>query len=103
MQSADGALHGTWDATISQPNDGTSRLTVAVDPTSTDNGGDFSARPIASQTWDDGSTQVELTSIFDAGHLQGHIELRARRQGGDDEGTSLQALATTWTGTRIDD
>jgi hypothetical protein len=43
------------------------------------------------------------SSIFDAGHLQGHIELRARRQGGDDEGTSLQALAATWTGTRIDD
>jgi hypothetical protein len=99
MQSADGALHGIWDAVVSQ-NDGTSRITIVADPTSTDNGGDFSARPVAPQTWDDDSAQVELTNVFDAGHLEGHIEIRARRQGG---GTSLQALAATWTGTRIDD
>jgi hypothetical protein len=103
MQSTDGALHGIWDAVVSQPDDGASRITVVADPTSTENGGDFSARLIVPQTWDDDSAQVELTNVFDAGHLEGHIEIRARRQGGDEDGTSLQALAATWTGTRIDD
>ena len=101
MLSGDGALDGAWTMVVSEPDGAGSRVAVVVDPTSPENDGDFAARP--SQAWEPGSLQVEAASVFDGGHVQGHIEIRARPQGGDDEGTALRATAARWTGVLLED